>query len=286
MSKYWNLQMFSDGDGGASAAPAATGNEVSPATDVGGGSVGTAAEQAPAKASFDDLLKDEEYKSVYDSRVQKAVMKRMKSATAEREAMNPMFEALGRKYGIDVSDPSKIDLNALSEAVMNDDALFEQEAMERGMTVDGLRQVKAAERQMAAQRKADAQQRQEAEWGRIQTEAEQLKSIYPSFNLEAEMQNERFGMLLAGLSANGFSNALRTAYEAMHRDEIMSGAMKYAVSTTKQQISNAIQTSGTRPAENGAGVATATKFDPKTMSKEKRAEIRAAVHRGEKIYLD
>lgn len=270
--KSWSLQLFGEGGDGASAP-----------TGEGEGQAQQAPEQ-PQKATFDDLLKDPDYKREFDKRSNKAAYAARKQAQAERAKLNPMFEALGRKYQLDVSDPAKIDLEKLSEAVMADDALFEKEAADMGVTVDGLRRIRAAENQMAEAERVRQEEESRAAWQRLVDDGEQLKQLYPGFDLEAELNNPQFGKLLAGLQASGFSDALRTAYESVHRDEIMSGAMQYAVQKTKQQVSNSIQAGQRRPAEAGAASAAAqTHIDPSKLTKQQREDIRKRVMRGEVI---
>ena len=270
--RKWSLQLFGEGgDGGAPAAPAE-------------GEGQQQAEEQPQKATFDDLLKDPDYKKEFDKRSNRAAYNARKQAQQERDKLLPMFEALGRKYSLDVSDPAKIDLEKLSAAVMADDELFEREATEMGVTVDGLRKIRAAENQMREADRVRAEEESRAAWQRLVEDGEQLKQLYPGFDLEAELANPQFGKLLAGLQASGFDGALRTAYESVHRDEIMSGALQYAVQKTKQQVSNSIQAGQRRPAENGAASAAAqTKIDPSKLTPQQRKEIRERVMRGEHI---
>ena len=270
--KNWSLQLFGEGDGGGA-----------PAAPADGGQGQQQAEE-PKKATFDELLQDPDYKKEFDKRSNRAAYNARKQAQAEREKLTPMFEALGRKYSLDVSDPAKIDLEKLASAVMADDALFEKEATEMGVTVEGLRRIRNAENQMREAERVRAEEENRMKWQRLVEEGEQLKQLYPGFDLEAELNNPQFGKLLASLQASGFDGALRNAYESVHRDEIMSGALQYAVQKTKQQVSNSIQAGQRRPAENGAASAAAqTKIDPAKLTSQQRKEIRERVMRGEHI---
>lgn len=265
----WTLQMFADG--GEGAAPAE-------------GTEGAPGENAQQKLTFDELLKDPDYNKEFEKRVNNrsgyAVRKAAREAMAKH---SPMYEALARKYGMDVSDPGKIDLDILSEKVLADDDLFEQEAAEMGVTVDGLRKIRTAERQMQEADALRAEQEKERAMAQIMAEGEALKQIYPNFDLDTELQNPQFCKALASLQASGAMNPVRTAFQAMHMDEIMGGAMQYAVQKTKQQVSNSIQSGARRPSENGAQAPAETKIDITNMTREQRAEIRKRVMRGEEI---
>ena len=123
--RNWSLQMFAEGDDGASAP---------------GGNDGTTEGGTPAqeKPSFDDLLKDDAYGKEFEKRVSRRTGYEVRKAEREARAkLSPMYEALARKYGMDVTDPAKIDLDALSEKVLSDNDLFEEEAAQMGVSVDG-----------------------------------------------------------------------------------------------------------------------------------------------------
>ena len=276
--KNWSLQMFGEGGEGASTS-----------ADGGEGQGVQAAEQggAPAqeKASFEELLKDADYKREFDNRVRNAVRTRFRANDEERAALRPMYETLGRKYGLDVSDPAKIDLKRLSEAVMADNAMLEQEAADMGVSVDGLRKIRNAERQLDEAKRIREEEASQRAWQQLMDEGERLRGMYPNFDLSVELQNPQFGNLLASLQASGFNDPLRTAYESVHRDEIMGGAMQYAVQRTKQQVSNSIRAGARRPAENGNAAPADTKIDIAHLSKQQREDIRRRVMRGEEITL-
>ena len=110
-------------------------------------------------------------------------------------------------------------------------------------------------------------------------QADALKSVYPTFSLEAELQNPRFTDLLR-------SNVdVRTAYEVLHKDEIIPAAMQFTAKTVEQKLTNKIIANGARPTENGisAQSASVVKSDVSQLSKADRQEIIRRVSRGEKI---
>ncbi len=77
-------------------------------------------------------------------------------------------------------------------------------------------------------------------------ESEELKNIYPDFDLRNELRNGKlFSQLLMG------GAPLRAAYETVHKDEILSGAMAYTADKVRQQVVKGIETKGRRPLENG-----------------------------------
>lgn len=287
ITKNWSLQMFAEGGEGASA-PGGNGTEGQQGTMPGNAAQpadqANGAPAAPAKTPFEELLKDPEYKAAFDRRVRSALANRFKGVNAERAAMLPLMTDIGGQYGIDVSDPERMDYAAIAKAYAEDRSRLEKEAMEHGYAVDDWAKVKEAEQikqqRVLEQREAASRQLME----QTMAESEQLKQIYPGFDLEAELLNPQFGNLLVTLQHSGFPDAVRTAYESVHRDEIMGGAMQYAVQKTKQQMANAIQAGAQRPAENGAATAPAqSRVNPANMTPQQRREIRERAMRGEHI---
>lgn len=236
--------------------------------------------QTDLNAEFEKLIKGQ-YKEQYDARVQDTIQKRLrgsKETVDKYNALTPTLELLAKKYGVDASD-----IEALNKAISEDDSYYEQEALERGLTVQQLKEVKKMERENAdLKRQMQEAQRQEngkklyAEWMR---QADDTKKVYPSFDLRAEMNNPKFVDLLR-------SNIdVRTAYEVLHKDEIIPAAMQFTAKTVESKIAKSIAANGARPAENGMSSQSAAvvKSDVSQLSKADRAEIIRRVQRGEKI---
>ena len=295
-----SLQLFAEGgagDGGtaegqgvtaAAALPQTKGEKSNPLAGV---KYGIQEDSAPAagvqtvaqpdrNAMFEQLIKGE-YKDLYDARVQDTIQKRLKSSkeTVDKyNALAPTLELLGSKYGVDAGDTQ-----ALIKAIQEDDSYYEQEALEKGMTVQQLKEVKKIERENA-ELKAQMQEAQRQENGKKlyaawMQQADEAKKVYPSFDLRAEMNNPKFVDLLR-------SNIdVRTAYEVLHKDEIIPAAMQFTAKTVESKLAKSIAANGARPSENGMSSQSAAvvKSDVSQLSKADRAEIIRRVQRGEKI---
>ena len=229
---------------------------------------------------FEELIKGE-YKDLYDAKVQDTVQKRLKNSkeTVERyEALAPTLEILAKKYGVDASD-----IKALNKAIEEDDSYFEEEALEKGVTVEQLKEIRKMERenadlkrQMQEKARKDNAAQQYATWMK---QAEEAKKLYPSLNLEVETQNPQFRQLLmSGVDVG-------SAYLVIHKDEVIPAAMQYTAKTVEQKLTNKVIANGARPAENGnsSQSATVVKSDVSQLSKADRQEIIRRVQRGEKI---
>lgn len=240
----------------------------------------TTATQPNPEAEFEKLIKGQ-YKAQYDARVQDTIQKRLKGTrdTVDKyNALQPVLEILGKKHGVDATD-----VEALLKAIEEDDSYFEDEALEMGMTVEQLKKFRSMERENAELRRAQEEQQTQENANKIYAgwmqQAEETVKVYPSFSLEAEMQNPKFVDLLR-------SNIdVRTAYEVLHKDEIIPAAMQFTAKTVESKLAKKIAANGARPAENGmsSGSAAVVKSDVSQLSRADRDEIRRRVARGEKI---
>ena len=237
--------------------------------------------------SFDELIHGK-YKQDFDARVQAIVQDRLKNSKKSDETLSklqPVLQMLGSQYGIDASDISSIDADAFAQKVLDDRKYYEQEAAEKGIPIDAYMKMKRVERENDMLRRQGqqylAEQQKREQFGRLMSQFEDVKKVYPQADFKTEMENAAFGRLVA----NGVD--ARTAYEVIHRDEIQRGAMQYAVQRTKEQVAASMAANSRRPVENGntATPASITKEDPSTWTAEDRREIRRRVQNGERIFL-
>lgn len=301
------LQMFAEGGegGGGTTAPTASetadntaGNAKNPLANVVYGKRAaaetqmtethvTASSAEDRKAAFEELIKGE-YKTEFGERTQQLIDRRFKETKAMEErlgALQPVLDALGTKYGVDAADVEK-----LMSAIEEDDSYYEDEADRQGVTVQQLKQMRKLERENA-EFKAAMEQRQKQEqaanvYAQWQSEAETVKQLYGNFDLQSECRNPETGRNFLRLLQNGVD--VRTAYEVVHKDELLSGAIGYAVQSAQKRTMDNIRARGMRPQENGAGGSVATqivKSDPAKWSKADRREVARRVLRGERVEL-
>lgn len=244
----------------------------------------TAGEQADPAAEFEKLIKGQ-YKQQYDARVQDTMRQRLKGKdsqiadlTTKHKAVEPILELLGRRYGVDTGD-----IAALSRAIEADDSYFESAAEEHGMSVDQYRKFRSIERENAELRKAvqDRKDREQADrlYAQWNTQAQEAKGMYPGLDLKTELQNPKFLDLLR-------SNIdVKTAYEVIHKDEIIPAAMHIAAKNVESKLAKKIASGGSRPVENGAGSGSAAvvKSDVSKLSRNDIDEVMRRVARGERV---
>ena len=299
-----NLQLFAEGTGGGDGGTGAEGamgatataamsqkGAKNPLANVKYGIQEEASTESPSpevkqtatedrNARFEALIKGE-FKDLYDAKMQDTIQKRLKGSkeTVDKyNALTPTLEMLAKKYGVDANN-----IEALNKAIEEDDSYYEEEALEKNMSVQQLKEIKKMERENADLKRQMAEQERQENANKLYSkwmqESEAMKSVYPSFDLRTELQNPRFTDLLRN------NVDVRTAYEVLHKDEIIPAAMQFTAKTVEQKLTNKIIANGARPVENGnsSQASTVVKSDVSQLSKADRAEIIRRVQRGEKI---
>ena len=311
-----NLSLF-EGDGGAAAAGATATGDVTatgvvpssaagktraknPLADVKYGKQPDTVETAPQAADADvktpinttsDTLEAKraayekfkaEYKDMYDAEMQSIVKRRIGETKQLEEANGKtkvILDILASRYGIkDVQD-----IDAITKAIEEDNSFYEQAAVEAGLTVEQYKRMKSIERenQILKEAREQAERRQQADQvyaGWLQ-ESEQVKNLYPSFDLQTELKNPQFGKLLG----NGVG--VKAAFQALHHDEILSGAMQYTAQTIAKKTADGIANRQSRPVENGLNsqASANVRSDVSKLTRADRMEIARRAARGEQI---
>lgn len=226
---------------------------------------------------------DGEYKDLYTEDTQRLIDRRFKQTkTLEQQVANqqPILDMLMQRYKI-----ADGDLGKLTKAIEDDNDYWSAAADEAGMSVEQYKQFQKLQRENEQLRRTQKQrQNQEAAQKQLQQwykDAEEVKSIYPDFDLAAESQDREFlAMLKVGIP-------VRTAYEVKHMDKIKETVAQATAKQTEKQVVDGIKSKGSRPTENGTAGKSAftTKQDVSKWTKKDRAEIARRVAMGEKIYL-
>ena len=229
-----------------------------------------------------EAAKKGEFKELYGQDVQAAIKDRFKNqedARQQLDGMQPMLQALMKKAGVD-------SVEELSALVLDDDSLYEDEAEEAGMTVEGYKRFKQLQDEHDRREAEDRQNQEQAFWQNhfrnLAEQAETLKQKIPNFDLQAELQNEAFRRLThpsVGIS-------LEDAYFTIHRKELEPQMMAYGMQRAQQQMGQTIQAQRARPAEGAmrsqGQVAADMKVDFSKMTRKERDEYRRQVHLGKK----
>ena len=236
----------------------------------------------PARMSWDEIMADPEY----NKQMQATVQSRLRSAKGAEDALGkltPALELLARKHGL---DPAAMDYDALAKAISDDESYYEDKALEMGVSVETAKQIDQQERANArAQRQEQQnleQQKIQQHFQKLQQQGEEMKKVFPDFDLRKELQNPAF----VRMTSPNVGISVEDAYYAVHRKELQTAAMQVTAQMTAKKVSNAIQAGTRRPAENGitGRSPSVTTFDYRSMSPEQRNALKARIRSGEKIY--
>lgn len=246
-------------------------------------SASDATESEDLDAEFDELIKGK-YKAQYETKFKDAMSKRFRNQSdlqTQLDEIAPIKQMLMEKYG------AGDDWNAIRQAIENDDSYYEQEADERGIPVEVLKELKKTERENeilnSQMREAENRRKADEVYSRWAEQSEKLKEKYPDFDLETELQNPVFKAML---SNPRMETSVEQAYISAHYDELMASGMAYATKKAMQSAVDNIISRKSRPSENGVSsgsVGVVTKTDPSKFTSADLAEIRKRVQRGERI---
>lgn len=271
-----NLRMF-DGEGGGEGSAATGAEAAAPETTEG-----QQAEQTPEEREkeFNDMINGD-FRDLFDARMQKAIKERVgevKQLQQQLQQQNDVIGLVAKKYGISTDK-----MGDIREALESDDVFWEEAAADQGMTVDSYKKMVKLEAENEALHKAreeaERKNQKDAVFQKWDREAEELKRMYPQFDLQSEIQDKRF------LDLMGAGIDMRTIYETLHHDEILPALMQQTAKAATKQQAAAARSGQMRPAENGMSSrpAAQTVKDPAKMTKEERQEYARRAARGEII---
>lgn len=271
-----NLRMF-DGEGGGEGSAATGAEAAAPETTEG-----QQAEQTPEERekAFNDMINGN-FRDLFDARMQKAIKERVgevKQLQQQLQQQNDVIGLVAKKYGISTDK-----MGDIREALESDDVFWEEAAADQGMTVDSYKKMVKLEAENEALHKAreeaERKNQKDAVFQKWDREAEELKRMYPQFDLQSEIQDKRF------LDLMGAGIDMRTIYETLHHDEILPALMQQTAKAATKQQAAAARSGQMRPAENGMSSrpAAQTVKDPAKMTKEERQEYARRAARGDII---
>ena len=235
-----------------------------------------------ARMSWDEIMADPEY----NKQMQAVVQSRLRSAKGAEDTLGkltPALEVLARKHG---QDPANIDYDALAKSISDEDSYYEDKALEMGVSVETAKKIDQQERDTARQQREQQrtleQQKFQQHIVKLEQQGEEMKKVFPNFDLRTELQNPVF----ARMTSPNVGISVQDAYYAVHRNEIQRAAMQVTAQKVAQKISNDIQSGSRRPSENGTSgqAPSVTTFDYRSMSPEQRKALKDKIRSGEKIY--
>ena len=206
---------------------------------------------ATEKLSYEDLIKSDDYKEEHKAYMTKAIGDRLKKYKGMEETLGKhkeLLDIVANKYGVSPEDENFLEV--LHQKIDADDSYYEQYAMEHDMSTEEARRIVTMERKVAqidAQKaEMERQEQMRQQIALLHQNAEKTKAQFPQFDLETEMQDERFRKLCA--VNNGDTTA---AYMACHWNEVIPAQVQMASKQIQAQTAQAVASNMARPIENG-----------------------------------
>lgn len=206
---------------------------------------------ATEKLSYEDLIKSDDYKEEHKAYMTKAIGDRLKKYKGIEESLGKhkeLLDIVANKYGVSPDDENFLDV--LHQKIDADDSYYEQYAMEHDISTEEARRLVTMERKVAqidAQKaEMERQEQMRQQLLLLHQNAEKTKARFPQFDLETEMQDERFRKLCA--VNNGDTTA---AYMACHWNEVIPAQVQMASKQIQAQTAQAVASNMARPIENG-----------------------------------
>ena len=203
------------------------------------------------KLSYEDLIKSDDYKEDHEAYIKKTIgerLKKYKGIEADLGKHKAILDTVAVKYGVNPDDENF--LESLTQKIEADDSYYENYAMEHDISTEEARRIVTMERKAAqydAQKEAMEKQEQMRQHIMVlRQNAEKTKLQFPDFDLDTEMQDERFRRLCA--ATNGDTTA---AFKACHHDEIIANTVRMASRKIQNQTAQAVASNKARPIENG-----------------------------------
>ena len=203
------------------------------------------------KLSYADLIKSDEYKDEHKAYMDKTIGDRLKKYKGLEDSYGKAkatLDIVANKYGVNPDDENFLEV--LNQKIEADDSYYEDYAMEHDISTEEARRIVTMERKVAqieAQKlEQERKEQMQREFMNVVKNAEKTKAQFPQFDLNAEMQNEKFVRLVK--ANNGDTTS---AYMACHWNEIIPAQVQMATRQVQEQTAKAVASNKARPIENG-----------------------------------
>lgn len=210
------------------------------------------------KLSYSDLIKSDDYRDEHKAYMEKTIgdrLKKYKGLEDDYGKAKNTLAVVASKYGLNPEDEGFLD--ALNQKIEEDNSYYEKYAMENDVSLEEARKVVTMERKLAqseaekqaqirAQEEAKKQAQMQQQVALLRQNAERTKAQFPQFDIDKEIQDEKFRRLCA--VNNGDTTS---AYMACHWNEIIPATVQMASKQVQEQTAQTIASNQSRPIEGG-----------------------------------
>lgn len=249
---------------------------------------GTQQQTPDGQPSLEDRwneLKKGEFKDLFARDQQNMIKDRFKNQAdlqGRLDAIQPMLDALMKKTGAE-------SVEELNKLISEDDSIYQEEADAAGMPVDKYREMVRLQKEhddaIASEKRLREQVANRDRFAELHRQGEELKQMFPDFDLMKEMENEAFrNMTMSG------QLTVEQAFYALHGKELTPQLMAYGMQRARQQMGQTIQATGQRPQEGAMrGRTTAAaepKINPASLTRKEREMYKQMARRGIPVSFD
>ena len=203
------------------------------------------------KLSYADLIKSDDYKEDHKAYMDKTIGDRLKKYKGIEENLDKhkaLLDVVAGKYGVNPDDENYLEV--LQQKIDEDDSYYENYAVEHDMPTEEARRIVTMERKVARAEAEKERQAKEEQMRQhimlLRQNAEKTKAQFPQFDLDREMQDERFRKLCA--VNNGDTTA---AFMACHWNDVLTNTVQMKTREIQAQTAQAVASNKARPIENG-----------------------------------
>lgn len=246
------------------------------------------AEEPPAQETkrdpqkeFDDFMADPEHQNLLQAMIAdrgKKATEARNQATETMRKIDPLVQLFAKHYKIEAKD-GNVDIDAIVKAATEDDYFFEDEALEKGESVEKVKSDWQQERE-EAQRQAEERRRVLDE--RFHSMLQQTPAIqqeYPGFDLNAELMHPEFVNMTLPTEYGGLGWDARRAYRALHQDDLEKAQVDAIAERALADAARARSANQARPRENGSSSAAVS------MKQDPYALMRSMTHKERLAYI-
>ena len=187
----------------------------------------------------------------YNKQMQAVVQSRLRTAKTAEDNLAKLTPAVELLARRYNLDPANMDYDALTKAINDDDSYYEDKALEMGVSVETAKKIDRQERDTARE---NLQKQRTLEEQKLRNHYESLENQGKAMKKvfpNFDLQKELQDPRFFRMTSPSGGISVEDAYYAIHRNEIQTAAMQVTAQKTAQKISNAIQSGSRRPDELG-----------------------------------
>lgn len=233
------------------------------------------------KKEVDDFLADPEHQKYVQSIIAERGKKATEASNQATETMrkiDPLVQLFAKHYKIEAKD-GNVDIDAIVKAATEDDYFFEDEALEKGESVEKVKSDWQQEREEAQRQEEERRRVLDERFHSMLQQTPAIQQEYPGFDLNAELMHPEFVNMTLPTEYGGLGWDARRAYRALHQDDLEKAQVDAIAERALADAARARSANQARPRENGSSSAAVS------MKQDPYALMRSMTHKERLAYI-